>query len=227
MTVEPGLGDILQELRDCRSELNGKMDTLGRTLNEKYDEIVTENKELKKEMSALKETNDGMLHKLQDLEDRSRRNNLMITGVQEVKGETWEETETKMVEAIENKLKITLRHGDVERAHRVGRAFKDKDRPIIARFSNFKTKETVITAARQRKVEGLYVNEDYSKETRDERRELVKLMKQKKVTGITAFVRYKKLIVRNTEGRENWYEMKNGEIIMSRQTFNETGTCQK
>ena len=44
--------------------------------------------------------------KLTKLEDRSRRNNLRIDGIEETPNETWEDCEIKMQELIKNKLKI-------------------------------------------------------------------------------------------------------------------------
>ena len=44
--------------------------------------------------------------KLIKLEDRSRRNNLRIDGIEETPNETWEDCEIKMQELIKNKLKI-------------------------------------------------------------------------------------------------------------------------
>ena len=58
-----------------------------------------------------------VLDKLAELEDRSRRNNLLIDGIKKKKRETWEMCETKIKNIIQEKLEI---HEDIiiERAHR-------------------------------------------------------------------------------------------------------------
>ncbi len=215
--TEPCLSDILRELKDCRMELNGKIDTLGKSMDAKYEELITENKALKEELVDMK-------HKLVDIEDRSRRNNLVLTGISERERENWDDTEKKMVTEIGRNLGIDLQDEDIERAHRIGRFERGKSRPVVARFTSYKTKEKVLKAARQKKVEGFYINEDFSEETRQKRKQLTKLLKEKRSQGMTVFLRYNKLVVRNTEGKENWYEDRYGDICMTKQGFNDTKT---
>ena len=45
------------------------------------------------EIDELWQKNEYLCEKLRDIEDRSRRENLRIDGLQEVKNETWEQTE--------------------------------------------------------------------------------------------------------------------------------------
>ncbi len=52
-------------------------------------------------------------------------------------------------------------------------------------------------------------------------------MKNKKSQGMTAFLRYRKLVVRNTDGKENWYEEKKGNTIRTKYKFNEPGISDK
>ena len=79
----------------------------------------------------------------------------------------------------------------------------------------------MLKTARQRRVQGLYVNEDFSEETRHTRKLLVQLMREKKAQGLPAFLQYKRLVVKNCDGKENWYEVKTGEIIVTKKTFDE------
>ena len=68
-----------------------------------------------------------------DLEDRSRRNNLKFEGLSEDLRENWEQSAEKFRKLIKEKLGV---HGEVEikRAHRVGKFMSDKPRPVIAKF---------------------------------------------------------------------------------------------
>ena len=108
---------------------------------------------------------------------------------------------------------------DIERAHRTGRAARDKHRPIIARFTNFKQKEKVLRAARQQKVAGFYISEDFSDSTRQERRKLLEFRKEIRNKGHKTFLRYRKLVVRNAEGKENWYEVKDKDVAKIKEGF--------
>ena len=73
--------------------------------------------------------------KLNDSENRSRRNNIRIDGILECEKETWEKSEEKIQQVIKEKLKIT-EYIIIERAHRVGNKEKSKQsnrpRTIVA-----------------------------------------------------------------------------------------------
>ena len=96
------------------------------------------------------------------LENHSRRNNIKVLDVQESEGgETWEESEKLVKDAIKEHLKI---EDDllIKRAHHIGKRrppyrhvgrskVASKPRPIVARFWIWKEKEKVIKAARKSK----------------------------------------------------------------------------
>ena len=129
------------------------------------------------------------------LENHSRRNNIKVLGIQESEGgETWEESEKLVKDAIKEHLKI---EDDllIERAHRVGKPrppyrhvggskVASKPRPIVARFQIWKEKEKVIRAARKSKPDRVQFFEDFAKATLERRRqkvpELIKARKQGK-----------------------------------------------
>lgn len=55
-----------------------------------------------------------------DLENRSRRQNLNFHGVDEEADETWGASETKIVQLCDSLFEIKLENSHVERAHRLG-----------------------------------------------------------------------------------------------------------
>ena len=72
----------------------------------------------------------------------------------------------------------------IERAHRSGNNYfndntRNTKRTIIAKFLNFKDKQTVLEAFRSKKLwnENIFVNEDFSERTLNQRRELFKKAK--------------------------------------------------
>ena len=58
--------------------------------------------------------------KLIELEDRSRRNNLRIDGIEEKPNETWEECEENVQQMIKEKLGIT-EPIEIDRCHRISK----------------------------------------------------------------------------------------------------------
>ena len=195
--VSDALSDIMREIKETRLEMNSKIDELGLKLEARYQELQGEVTSLKKELEVNRT-------KLDDLENRSRRNNIVVHGVEEKEKETWEETEDILCTKLSESLGLTISPEHFERAHRTGKP-NSKGRPIIALCNNFKTKKMILKAARDMKPPGLYVNEDFSPGIRSVRQALSKVMKTKRDKGLTAFLSYNKLIVRHDEGMQNIY----------------------
>ena len=120
------------------------------------------------EIDQLRQENEYLREKLRDIEDRSRRDNLRIDGLQEVENETWEQTEKILKSMIQEKLEIE--DVNIERAHRVGNTSNTSPRTVVAKFSSFKGKQ-LISAAKKLKGQNIYISEGLSKETMDIRKE--------------------------------------------------------
>ena len=102
-------------------------------------------------------------NKLDDLENRSRRNNLCFEGILKSPNETWQESESKIKHLISNHMPQVGTNFVIERAHRVGRPRSDsKPRKIVARFLNYKDREAVFKAKKELHGLNMFVNEDYS-----------------------------------------------------------------
>ena len=89
-------------------------------------------------------------NKIEYQENQSRRNNIRVFGIPESAGETLESAETKVKDAIKEKLDIEV---DIEHAHRVERRKSGginqhqagaKPRVIVCRLGSWKQKEAVV-----------------------------------------------------------------------------------
>ena len=85
--------------------------------------------------------------KLNDLENRSCRDNLRINGIIEEQNGLWSHSEKKLQEIIKNQLQFE-RDIEIERAHCSRKTMIDgapnKKRTIIAKFLNFKNIQEVL-----------------------------------------------------------------------------------
>ena len=99
-----------------------------------------------KDIVDIKNTVELQVNKLEYQENQSRRNNIRVFGIPESAGETWEMAETKVRDAIKEKLDIEV---DIERAHRAERRkfgglnqhqADAKPRVIVCRLSSWKQK---------------------------------------------------------------------------------------
>ena len=134
------------------------------------------------------------------LENQSRRNNIRIDGIPELPGETWTQTENQVRETLHTKLRMTeveAERVEIERAHRVGPQKKDKTRTVVLKLTKFKDREAIIKQAREAKIPGLYVNEDFSQRVIDKRKQLFPELKKARMEGKIAYLSYDRLVVRN------------------------------
>ncbi|GFR95864.1 SH3 domain protein [Elysia marginata] len=88
-------------------------------LKTKVENLTVKNQKLKEEKANDKKTLEQLEHKIDDLESRQKRNNLIFHGIQQTDSrETWEECEKKIKKAIAEKLEIS-EEIKIDRAHRL------------------------------------------------------------------------------------------------------------
>lgn len=151
--------EILLEIRRDVKCMNKKFDSMEKTVGD-----------LKKDNKQLKQQNESMSRQITDLttsiiklesrtaeierkneqiEAQSRRDNLKFYGIADETKESWEQSEVKIREYIKTELNIDESNVKIERAHRL--PSKTSPRPIIAKFSFYKDKETILKAYRQKR----------------------------------------------------------------------------
>lgn len=97
--------------------------------------------------------------KTDDLEQRSRQNNLRIFGMKESKDEN---TDTLVLQVAE-KIGVVLPVNSICRSHRVGAKSSERDRPIIVRFLSYADRRKVFKAKKLLKNSGISIREDLTK----------------------------------------------------------------
>lgn len=118
--------------------------------------------------------------KITDLEDRSRRANLVVFGVNEDPAETEPDLKRKVLtEIFGEKLNVHCR--SVGRIHRIGKP--GTQRPVIIFFQDFNEKEQVLMNANKLKGTKVSIQNDYSKETLRKRKLLWDSAKNEKLQG--------------------------------------------
>ena len=166
--TEPTLKDLMIAIQSIKSTLETKMDAmaidltllrtdLGKTrdkaneVEKQVQEVTKEAVSSKQRIARLEQVTFTMAKKLEDLEGRSRRNNLRITGVPE-------KEEGRDVEAFVEKLinqglqpRNLSEFFTIERAHRIpGRPPQPGGPPrtIIAKLLHYRDRDTILQAAR-------------------------------------------------------------------------------
>ena len=102
----------MKEIKDLKTEVSDLKDNLEFTENvieKKIEKLETELDDLESRVQEIwhNQINPNYIqHKLVELEDRSRRNNLQIDGIEEEEGETWEISKVKATKVFKKKLGI-------------------------------------------------------------------------------------------------------------------------
>ena len=147
---------------------------------QKISEIAAENMELKKENTQLKE-------QLLCIETQQLKNNIIISGVAEVKFEPYRITKTRVYETLASALSKGDLMASMDEAmkieiiscNRVGRYQVNRARPISVSFARYNDKENVMENKRNLPG-GVYINDKFPveiKKNRDKLRPILKLAK--------------------------------------------------
>ena len=148
---------------------------------------------------------DDMENKHEYLENVSKRNNIKIVGLPEVKlnEKSWDDNEESVKGVIKEKLKVDV-GVKIERAHRVGKPFeimkdgsrkKIPPRSVIARLECWKQKEAILKAAREVKLKEIRFFQDLSAKTLQRRADqILKLIAERKKGNTACFIMDKLVI---------------------------------
>ena len=194
-----------EKFKMFQASVQGQLDTLHRILDKKDDTIAKLNKEigeLKKgysflsaELSDLKKSQEEhetdtdkkfketekviyeTKNKTTDLEDRSRRSNLVFFNIPEETQDINENCEGKIGQMLDS-LNMAMPDGEatfIDRAHRLGKRTPEclnKPRPIIVKFTFYKLKQFILRNGYKFKNSPVNMSEDFSRETLDVHKKL-------------------------------------------------------
>ena len=131
----------------------------------KFDELERENKKKNEKIKELEETIDILTEKnksltsdVDELEQYSRRNCLLLHGVQENENEN---TDDIVLKTMSEELDIEIKENDLDRTHRIGnRNRKDgKPRAIIVKFTCYATRNKIYSNKKKLKGKKFLITE--------------------------------------------------------------------
>nr|XP_054925398.1 uncharacterized protein LOC126528908 [Dermacentor andersoni] len=166
----------IKTIKNSQKNIESKLAGMHKRLDEleeramKFDSISQELSCLKKSMDQQRNRNDSLQSRLDEAEDRSRRDNLIFRGISDAK-ESWADTESKLLEAL-TEVVDSYSGTLIQRAHRLGIFSHDKCRPVIAKFTESKMKEKILSLRNEFKSKGITISEDFSPATRLARQKL-------------------------------------------------------
>ncbi|XP_075752613.1 uncharacterized protein LOC142818127 [Rhipicephalus microplus] len=151
--------------------------------------------------------------KVEDLKNRSRRNNIIIYGVEEGDNEQNADLQQRIVKGIfKDILKVNVT--SVERMHRIGRKTQNRERPVILKLYNFSEKMVVLRNCNKLKRTAISISEDFSARVRDLRKKLWQSAKKDRDNGAKVTLVFDKLKI--DDDLYVWDEAKNARVSMRR-----------
>ena len=189
----------LNMLRSLNTRVN-EMDThvkLIKEMNESLrEELRVANFEVNQAADTIKENSRIIYNahqRIDELENRSMRDNLLFTGIAE---EQRENTEDVIRNLIKNTLGIRDQI-DFERVHRIGPNSSRQPRTIVAKFSRYKDREAVRNNASRLKGTQIGIHEQFCKSVNHRRKILYPRFKQARRDGCYTRLVYDTLIINN------------------------------
>lgn len=156
-------------------------------MDEKLKPLQEENKNLKAEIQKLQ-------GKINSLEIDKKRNNIIVFGM----NESTQSTPIDSVRSIlQEKLNLTLEKHEIIKAHRLGPK-NEKPRPILVSLTTSWRKKEIMKY-KNKLPKGIYLSEDFSKETLAKRKELMPKLQEARKNGQIAFLKGDKLIVKESQ----------------------------
>lgn len=133
--------------------------------------------ELCEQVSRIDTDTCALRSRLDEADDRARRDNLLFYNIPDTKTETAIESEEKILHVLNNTLKLNVSGEDISRAHRIGHFNPAKQRPLIVKFANYKTRELVFSKKSELNNSDINLSQDFCPATRQARKKLVGIWK--------------------------------------------------
>ena len=130
---------------------------------------------------------------------------MQINGIKEEPNETWETCENKIQNTIADKLGIE-RDVEIDGYHRIGsRKIKtsqiwDRPRTVVCRLNRLKDKQRILNNAKKMKNTGLFIYENFLKDTMELRKSLWKQVLKYRNQKSFACLNYMNITVRDQNG---------------------------
>lgn len=126
---------------------------------------------------------------------------MRIDGLPESISETWETTEQVCVDFFASKLDLLA--VKIERAHRTGVSTNGKPRTIVVKLLSFKDRESILNRAKDRKISGVFINQEFSSRVSKIRKELRPHLQKLRSEGVSAYISYDRICVKRNQHDAN------------------------
>lgn len=184
---------IIQYLKDLNSKIESTEEILIKQMKEMLQDVGQEVRKMKEENKAMKEKLAAQELKITELEDKNRKNNIVIFGVEEAEQNVLE-LEENLKMWIRDDLQLEIENADINYAFRMGKK-QEEPRPIMVACTTWRLKREILKNKKRIMDPRIVVKEDFSRETREERKKLGTIMLKLKEEGKQVSLRGNKLFM--------------------------------
>lgn len=179
--IRGAMGMEMQKLNnifnDLKTEITTSLDT---KIETKVNEAIQEVKENVKDLNNKDQILEQKIVRCEaKVNAEMKRRNLIVHGLGALQG--WKERESAIFNLFQNKMKVTCKNEDIDSIIKLDK--KRDDGPILVKFTTIRKKLEILANRKNLSNTNIYVDEDYSKEVVEKRKELKKVLKQLKNEG--------------------------------------------
>ena len=200
------LNDIMIELKMIRADMiagTTRMEDKLKTVTDDVSNLREENRELREQLKTVRDESVSLITQIDSMESQSRKNNVVVRGIKEEQGETWEKCEKALRETLVDKVEMRPEDAgaiSIECAHRLPGRRREE-----GKLSFYKARESILQMARKKKPAGIFFMEDCTKAVRENLFPLKDKLKKARDLGYRASLTHDKLVITNAEGKRNIY----------------------
>ncbi|XP_077484497.1 uncharacterized protein LOC144094420 [Amblyomma americanum] len=173
------------------------------------------------QLNSLSEVVSKLASRNDELENRSRRNNLIFHGLAEEDEETNKALFIAVTKVFIDNLQLDC--PKIERYHRLGRKQEGRPRPVIVKLLDFREKTQALKNAHRLKNSGISLSEDFSAHVRLIRKKIWDATQSYRDSGSKVHLRYDHVFIDSV--RYNWDDVEKSLVKDSKSTPPDTAAA--
>ena len=165
--IKRKISDEVKELKVSIKALEGDLfliQTNASKMEESIERIKDKQKKHREEMSDINYSNKSLKLELNDLQQYTRKNSVIIYGILDGKAvESVEECTNNVLKVLNNNLEMNMDRNEISISHRLGIFQENGNRPIICKFISRNRKIETIQRRKQLRGTRIVIREDLTK----------------------------------------------------------------
>ncbi|KOB58179.1 Endonuclease-reverse transcriptase [Operophtera brumata] len=144
--------------------------------------------------NTLQKSVDMQSQRIQQLERKIRKKNLIFFGVEESE-RNYFDLQQGILDILEQKMGLNCNETNIEEVRRLGMKDDGKKRPIVVTLNTLGVKINILKNKKKLDCTPYYIKEDFPPEILEERKKLSAQLLEERNNGRKAFLKYNKLII--------------------------------